>query len=1645
MSRFIDYRNPLSPVEQEIARLGHEERVVNHTTPKYILGDGTPSFSPPSSNILTNLTQKSARNSIDLGTGAGVLLNSGAGVASRMFYSLGDDTIPLSQREGRSVLSDGTVKNTDELSGTDYFNALSPTMRIILEQNGFTESNFKSVGTLEEASERYNNIRRSIFLDQSIRQYNQEHPHWATTTGIINFALDAVTDPINLVSFGAGGLAKSAGKTAMTETLERSLKGVARSVSEGVPFDKAIVLAGRDGEYLTAQLIDSVDPASFVAREVVNTDGQVYTVTSRVVGRNGDTASFEVVDISRGGVSVPQHGSTPPGPIITPPPTQPLLPRGPLVTPRVVLRPRVNKRTGLTDQLQDAYDQRLRVQKELDDFMSEGSVEVDLDLGLERIGRDIEDLKDIETRYNEVSKTVERLEKRVNKELAAAYKKRAALDLELEDFLKEGDSVKGVDLETAELRIQQDTKYLSSFDKRYAGVEKTIARLEGPDPSTIKRVIPETKPRTKVAAGKELGPANEVGLALRSYKTRALARTGEDDVGKAIIKYDQSILGAGVTDDVAQAVLQPGVLSPGYTPPTGAIAGGVAAGVAFDGMSQYAEHVHRTENLGIEEEFRYDFMRGGASAILVGGLAAAGAIRFGRQPKSLTHSDIIASNPASLLGIRSSNMVRNGSAAADARVSLATADALRRAERWSEAAYSKDEYLQIMDVLSRMDIVDGPANGPTEFSSLDVGAIFNHAPTFAEAMAFLRGGAEDIGETSVSKVLRELREATENLQKAKLSGDEALQKKLRKSIKKLEENRQILTDSFEFREGTEGYRYRAILEDVPHTDIYNPKADRLHRLRGLMALKIEDLPISTQGNISKVTSRVFDYLARLGSQGVAARHYQKMAKLGDSPIAQNVARMIGAIDSRIANDFYTTPDGKSVLTVEQNIALFSLKRSQFTNTYHRVMSKVPKADRAAIGREVMQARTGIIDADNISDSAKELLPLFSRYYDEMAETGVRNGALRSKLDNYVNIQFEDGVSNRVWDELSAKLAKFWRDEEFSDSSTKLHYGTLIRAKILKDTGDVVNTHYKTRPSKKSDLLPIDLERYELELDNTLGIEAKDAIARRQGRTKGRPEDPVVRDEGREVQYRTDNRASRTIEQKFWMSDDVLDMGIVDTELFNVMKSYERGMGAYIARQETMTDLFGEAVRFDDTVEVLRAEAKKLDNTDETKESILEAIDSLENMGKRVLGHNEKKATGLDKILVPILDLASGAIRQGVVIPMSTEVAVVGLSSLIRPSEAKLFVKHLREAFSLTKVREDLMAMGYTLDYERATDRFFGTSPFEPANAVGKSARWFKENSTIWFGEEALTNRLRRFSFSAFHMRTGRKLMSIVDRLENLDVKLDPKDPKSLSKAARSAGFGGDAAFARDVRRLGLATKSSRKALARFKEIDPDSLNHPTNATRIAMKETDPELQKSMLEVADALGILARERTDRFIVKRSTGTQFRDHDNLGTAMLQFLTYPTSWFNAYLKRGMQGPNHQLAGYMGAYLLGEVTASILRDVVYKGKSIDEIMDEWDEDFYTKIGRIAQRIPVAGPWTDFAVSPLISLITGDSPRFSLASTPAGSFMEQGMDGAIGILRKFAGGEKVDPQEIQNATRMVPILGSPPSQYIMGRSIDEE
>lgn len=1376
MSRFIDFRNPLTPTQLEMERLVRQERITSSVQPHYF-SEGTPSFNPPTSNIITNLIGKAAEGSIGLGDGAGVLLNSGFGLIARQAFPLGTNDIPLSKDDTHAYLNDGTMKSLDEVTGTDYFNALNPSARFILQENGVTEKQFSEVDNLEDASERYNQIIRDIELRQQIVRYNEVHPNYATATGIVGFALEAVTDPITIATLGTG-------------------VGLAGTKSLG-------------------------------------------TQAARI---------------------------------------------------------------GLRELSQES---------------------------------------------------------------------------------------------------------MKAFAEK--GLRHSAARL-----------------------------AKTVG-------------TGKVDLVPSMIRN---------ATDSSRTMTH--LL---------ATAGGGGAILTYDALAQLAEHDRRVDVLGIQEDFDYSFSRGAVAFTFGAGLGNLGAFVRGGRAKSITNKDVIqTASPTSIVGRRTANKARTGSAAEDAVADLRELTILERIDKWAVAAYDREGYQTLQDVLSHAVIISKDLDGnvkritvndgdETTFDLDELSTFFEQGPSVHEAMDYLTTGIYN--EPEVSRINKTIK--SKNSRLAELRGGDINSKAVAKEIKKLSRELATLENTKarfinggtrivdgEVVEVPRGYYFtphdpeanklRAIVDDAPSRDVYSNKRDRLPRMNSLLGLTPESAsPASVQ--VSKATTKLFTALSSIGSLGTLARSSDKLVKIGDNPIAQVLAKMYGAFDNRIANDMFADDNGLSISSVVENMYKVQAIKGKYMLESSRLLKGMSKEQRVEIGGEVAMLRTKTKGKSEVSETAVALSKTVDEYYERMGSMALANGSLKKKIDKYMNVLLRDDLNGPEIDDLSVKLAAWWRSKQYgTDVDSEIHLGTLSRMKIVDEDKKLLGSKYENQPTTFGELDPKDAADYTAKLDSALKDEASFAIQRRLGRNKSVAEDPVVRDEGRNVIYNQDNRASRVIEQEFWYSKDVVESGVLNTDLDDMIGYYERTFGGYIARQETMTEIFGEAARFDDFVEVVRNQIKALSGDDPNKPLLTKALDDLEELNSRTLHHVKPQATGVERVLQPLVDLASATIQQGIVIAMQTEVATIVLRNTFHKNDIANLMHQMRQIFDGGATKEDLLSWGFTHEYEKSASRYLGESAIDPVGSVGKGARWWRESAREYFGEAALTRRLKRVHYVSTYGKTSRKLLKVLDRLDNLDQKLDPADPKALTTAARNAGFGGDAGLAAEVRRVGLHTTSARRALARFKEVSPDSLRHPESAMKVALSETDEALRRDMIDVVDNLRRLARQSTDNYVVTRSAGTQLRSNDVLGNTLFQFLTYPTSWFNGFLRQASNNSNQALAGYLVTYMLGETMASMGRDVALKGLSPEEVLDEWEENFYDKAAVTASRMPILGAFSDLAYAPIIAATTDNKFRLGLSTNPAISFPERIGGEAIRNYKKVVDGEEISIEDWKNTMRVLPGFGFPVTSALVNQ-----
>jgi len=1111
---------------------------------------------------------------------------------------------------------------------------------------------------------------------------------------------------------------------------------------------------------------------------------------------------------------------------------------------------------------------------------------------------------------------------------------------------------------------------------------------------------------------------------------------------------------------------------------------GGSLGVAYDYAAQIAEYHHRVDALGIQEQFNYSYGRGGFGFLMVAGLDNLGAALRGSKPKPITNRDVISRAPTSAVANRLRNKARKGIIQEDAHANLHELTIIDRIEKWARFAYDDETAATIIKAIEEDWIFFAPGklgvkragvkatdninmvlSGEDLANTLNqIGEFFAKAPTQEEALYAVRTGDFNI-EPAMARI-KKRRDILQNevdtlVAKRELTAaDRSKILRLRNRIKKLDHEQSIYVRGGRINKNLTVKRGYLFTQDDPNaakmqsltqegrlTDVHGDKDKRLIRTAQLVGLDPETAPAKAPVQTKQLTNTVFNFLSKLGSLGTLARSSDKLKKISNNPIAQSIAKMYAAMDARIANDFFQNADGSSIITLTENMVRLRIMRGRLQAAARPILKGLSKEEQDRLTAIAIQVRTGVRSADEASNDAVRLAKEIGKYYDSVGDMGLRNGAVKNRIDGYVNVVLKKGFdeSSTKYRRAVSLLASYWKktfDPRRNDGDAPLHNATLNRMKLMDDTGKFTHSGYDEVPTRFLELTDEHQARYLDELDAGLQEEARHAFSRRMNRDRAFSQDPSRAADERRVVFREDNRASRQIEQEFWYSDEVLELGILDTNLDSLTRSYEDGFGGLIAQQETMSEVFGEAVRFTDYVEVVRREIGNLPDSDPAKEILQRALTDLEELNDRTLNRIDYNRTGTERLFGPLVDLAAASIQSGIVIAMQTEVATILPRALFNKHDIRLMMRHFKETFKSEQIRQDLSLIGQVHEYDKSSSRLLGDSLIDPTGSLGNGLRKYREFTREYFGEAALTRRLKRFHHQVSFAKTARKLRKVADRLHHLEGDIDTD---GISAAARNAGFGSDVGLAIEYKRIGLHTARSRKALARYREFGEDVLQDMETATKVAMQESDDDLRDAMLELIDNINRYARQDTDNFVVTRSGGTMLRSNDVLGNAIYQFLTYPSSWFNGFLRSASNRSNHYLLGYLGTYLMGEIYAGMLRDVAFGKNSIDDVVEDWEENFFEKATVLTSRIPVGGVLTDLVTAPIISAATGRRFRLGLSSNPSVSFIERAGQEAFGTMKKVANGEDVSPRDFKNAMRvLVPGGGFPVVQSLI-RDYEEE
>ena len=934
---------------------------------------------------------------------------------------------------------------------------------------------------------------------------------------------------------------------------------------------------------------------------------------------------------------------------------------------------------------------------------------------------------------------------------------------------------------------------------------------------------------------------------------------------------------------------------------------------------------------------------------------------------------------------------------------------------------------------------------------------FEQIPTAAEAKRYLRTGEYFEPEYhSLLKQRDELVQRYRDLQSLRTLTDAHRKtiKKLDSQIKSVEADMRRVVDGGEVRDAlgnviqtyprgynisqnnTDSVKIATVLRGTPLRDVRGRKPDRIKRTTDLLGLGEADSPERSLPQIQKATYSVFSALSKAFSIGTLAREGDKLNIKGvrDHPLAIQIAKMFGAFDPRIANDSYTGPDGTGIKTTPEHQRDVRILRQEFDSALHHANRKKNNTQKKQIAREVVQIRSQIKSSSGDA-AVDEIVKGISKYFDEMGKLARRAGIIKEEIVDYLPVRLIPEKAADKLDELTALLAKRWYDGEYADG-TKLHRNTLKTINLVDVEGRLLSDVYDSVPTELDDLTPEHQTRYKEALIPGLEEEARWAISRKVGTNRGKGEDPIAREENRPVQFREDARSSRKIEQKFWYSDEVIDLEVIDLDLAHLVYDYEAGMGMYISRQLAMNEIFGEPVRFEDALEVMR---NSVAADDPLRDTFKRALDALEELNARTMNHTKREVSGLEKLVQPITDLAASAVNQFMAISVIPEIAMTLSRTAMNPAEYKQVVNIIKDIKGQITA-EDLRLFGMTYEYQGEHSRMLGDGAIDPVTAVGKSARWWRNKSREVFGEAAITRRMKLAHTRITYSKTAKKILKVGDRMDVLAT-VDPNDPKAFAAAAREAGFGSDLHTAKEVRRIGLHDPEVREGLQALRDAGVEALENPRDALAVTARTEDPALRRKMNKATERLRRHAANEAETIIITRTSGTMLRTNNALAAALMQFLTFPTAWFNGFLRTRAQNSNSALAGYFMSFMLGEALAQMARDAS-RGNA-DEVLQDWEDNFPEKLAMVGTRIPVAGAWTDVVLGPVRAAAFGGQFRTGLGSAPGIEMVTRIGNELVRNTRAVGSGESLGPDDFSNTARLAPVVGSPIGTWLLNNSFE--
>ena len=266
--------------------------------------------------------------------------------------------------------------------------------------------------------------------------------------------------------------------------------------------------------------------------------------------------------------------------------------------------------------------------------------------------------------------------------------------------------------------------------------------------------------------------------------------------------------------------------------------------------------------------------------------------------------------------------------------------------------------------------------------------------------------------------------------------------------------------------------------------------------------------------------------------------------------------------------------------------------------------------------------------------------------------------------------------------------------------------------------------------------------------------------------------------------------------------------------------------------------------------------------------------------------------------------------------------------------------------------------------------------------------------------------------------------------------------KAWTGMAREEGFGGNWQVAEKMQRAGLldadrlavlrkagAATNSLKTTGTFRHMDMLEIYRYTGSNK-----AEQELfHDSFNRVRDMMvGVMNKRVSEQSLMQTPTGAT--NQGALGRVAYAMTSWQRSWYDNNILDAAQMPLKASAGMYAAYMLGETINQVIRES-YKGRSIDETLDDARANPGNFIARAVTRLPLLGHWSSVLTPTADILFEPENQRY----TPK---IEVGRSAATGALNSVnnlivdtvqsaKNGEPLESSSWRTASRFIPFYRS--------------